>query len=148
MAVPIGRPGSGGGGGASGFDNASHETHSLMFINNEERRDVPTRFGTAERVAVSEYVVCVTCNKVYKDVMTFGMSLAPMILDGTEAVVLGTLGRGQASAGKSAAWLLFDFTDDEGAAAGEWLNAHAATLPSGRLVIEDVPEPEPEPETF
>jgi hypothetical protein len=132
--MPIGKPGSGG--GTSGFDNNDHLGHSVAFANNEERRDVNTRNGIVDRVALSEYVVCITCGRVFKDHMTFAKVLVPAILEATEAVVLGTIGKGDASAGKNAAWLLFDPTEDEVTKATEWFAAHSAELPSGRVVIE------------
>lgn len=139
----ISQPGSGSGGGASGFDRNEHLGHSVMFINNDERTDVNTRHGVVARAAFSDYVVCMTCGgKVFHEHLTFGQAIVPMILDVEGAVVLGTLGKGDASAGKSAAWLLFDFTEDEGAAAQTWLDNNAAVLPSGKYVIEETPHTE------
>jgi|SRR5215471_2224752 len=148
-SIPIGRPGTGGGGG-SGFKNAEHNGHAVGFVNNEERRDVHTaQFGTAELVAFSEYVVCVTCGfKVWHDHMTFGKAMAPAILASDEPLVLGVIGKGDAQAGKNAAWLLFDASDEERASAQAWFDAHSVRMPgSGRIVIEE-PETPQETESF
>jgi len=142
--MPIGKPSSGGG-GTSGFDLTEHIGDSVAYVNNDEHRDVSTRHGVVDRVAVSEYVVCLTHGTVYRDVWTFGKAMAPAILDGTEAVVLGTIGKGDATSGKSAAWLLFDPTDDEVSKAEEWFTANAAELPSGRYVIEPAALAQPDP---
>ena len=133
--MPIGKPGSGSG-GASGFDRGNHMGHSVAFANNEERTDVQTRHGVVDRVAFSEYVVCVTCGTVFVNHMSFGAAFVPAILESESTVVLGTIGKGDAAAGKSAAWLLFNPTDDEVTKAEEWFAANAAELPSGRYVIE------------
>jgi hypothetical protein len=133
--MPIGKPGSGSG-GSSGFDNNEHMAHLVAYTNNEERTDVNTRHGVVDRVAFSEYVVCLTCGRVFTNHMTFGKAMAPSILESDATVVLGTIGKGDAAAGKSAAWLLFNPTDDEVTKAEEWFAANAAELPSGRYVIE------------
>lgn len=124
-----------GSGGGSGAKLPDHLGHVLMFVNNEERRNVNTRYGNADLVAVSEYLVCVTCDAVYRDHMTFPVVLVADIL-ANPRVAYGTLGRGEASAGQSAPWLLFDLTEDEQTKATEWWDKHAAELPSGRVVIE------------
>jgi hypothetical protein len=142
--VAISPPGASGG-GTSGFDRNEHLDHSVAHVNNELRKDVKTRNGTTD-AAFSEYVVCITCGKVWRDHLTFGVVVVPAIANGTEAVVLGTYGRGDASEGRSAAWVLFDPTDDDIERAQAWFGTHSATLPSGRLVIEDS-DPTPTTET-
>ena len=99
--MPIGKPGSSSG-GASGFDRGEHMGHSVAFANNEERTNVNTRHGVVDRVAFTEYVVCLTCGTVFKDHMTFGAAMVPAILEAETTVVLGTIGKGDASVGKSA----------------------------------------------
>lgn len=133
--MPIGKPGTGSG-GASGFDRNEHMGHSVAFANNEERTNVQTAHGIVDRVAFSEYVVCITCGTVYVNNLSFGVAFVPAVLDSDGNPVLGTIGKGDASAGKSAAWLLFNPTDDELMKCDEWLTANAAELPSGRYVIE------------
>jgi hypothetical protein len=144
--MPIGKPGTSSG-GTSGFDRNEHMGHSVAFANNEERRDVQTRQGVVDRVAVSEYVVCMTCGTVFTNHMSFGVAFVPAILDSDSSVVLGTIGKGDANAGKSAAWLLFNPTEDEVTKAEEWFAAYAAELPSGRYVIEPsvIAASQPEP---
>lgn len=146
--VAIGRPGSGG--SSSGFKLDDHIGHSVAFVNNDEQTDVQTRHGVVDRVASSEYVVCLTDNAVFRNHMTFGKAMVPAILDGTENIVLGTIGKGDASGGKNAAWLLFDPTDEEVTAAVEWFGKYSAALPSGRVVIDtnDLPEPPGANESF
>src|SRR5262245_50731137 len=136
--VSIGRPGRGGG-GSSGFKLDEHVGHSCAFVNNDEQTDVHTAHGVVDRVAASEYVVCITDNAVFRNHMSFGKALVPAILDGTEGIVLGTIGKGEAAAGKSAAWLLFDPTDEEVQTALEWFGKYSAALPSGRIVIDEPP---------
>jgi hypothetical protein len=146
LMVNIGKPGGGGGGGTSGYDRNEHLNHLVAYVGNEDRPDVQTRHGVT-RAAWSEYVVCLTDNVVFRDHLTFGAVIVPQILDGTEGIVLGTLGKGDASAGKSAAWVLFDPSDEELAEATEWFAKYSATLPSGRIVIE-MPPPAGADEAF
>jgi hypothetical protein len=132
--MPLGEMQRGGGGG-SGAKFPDHLGHTLMFVNNEERRDVKTKYGTNDSVAFSEYLVCVTDDVVYRDHLTFAVVMVGDIL-ANPRVAYGTLGRGEERGGQSAPWLLFDLDADEQEKAAAWWDAHAAELPSGRVVIE------------
>lgn len=134
------------GGGGSGYKRDDHLDHLTLFINNESRPATPTRNGPSDAV-FSEYVVCLSLAHeyvpVYRDHLTFGTVVVPTIVEVEAPIAIGVYGRGDATAGKSAAWLLFDASDEDEKRAEEWVERYTSRLPSGRVVvdIDAVPQP-------
>lgn len=140
----VGKPGRGGG----EFKKDEHEGHLLAFVGVEEQRDVQTQYGLSD-AALCSYVVCIDDGLVLKNFPVFGTALVPRIVDGaTESeIVAGRLGRGQAQGTKSAAWLLFDPSEEDEELVSKFFDEHAVRMPSGRIEIE-APAPSGADESF
>ena len=132
--MKIGKPNQSGGAGG-GFVKEEHVDHLLAFVGVTHEAEMQTRFGVQEAARVETFI-CLDCMTLANDVLVFGTALVPRLI-GTELdVVLGRLEQGEASAGKSAPWLLEDPTDLDEKRAAEFFDTYGTTLRSGRIVVE------------
>ena len=102
-----------------GWRPADHDGHLHLVIGPVERDETVTAHGEAI-VAVPARIVCVTCGVEFEKPWVFPALLKTQMF-GADGPLLGRLGHGPASAGKSAPWCLIDPTDADVAAADEYL---------------------------
>ncbi|MEO8697091.1 MAG: hypothetical protein ABI658_26515 [Acidimicrobiales bacterium] len=109
-------------GGSDGkyYRNPDHLGHLVVFHGPRSRAVVQTAYGLSDAANCLK-VSCVTCNKSWDDVDVFGAALVPALTEATVDDVVARIDQGEASAGRSAPWVLADPSADDIAAAEAFL---------------------------
>jgi hypothetical protein len=104
-----------------GYRHGDHEGHLIIAEAPVERRPVTTQHGDAD-VAIPRRLHCVDCEKSWEEPWMFGAFIVPQMTTGSDTDMLGRLGKGDATAGKSAPWQLDDPTPTDEAMAVKYLD--------------------------
>lgn len=121
--------------GGSGFVKDDHLDHPLVFVE-PTAEETSTAYGEGLAARCS-FIVCLTCERVFPDVLVFGTALVPSLTDGGDELVVFRLGRGEAKPGRSPAWIPYNPSEEDLERADEYFAKHATRYPSsGRISLE------------
>ena len=113
--------------GSSGenFNNQENEG-DLLALFKPEKAEVETRMGVAT-IAKTERIDNIDTGVSYTDAWVFGTVIVKQLTDTPGEMFLGRLGRGVASEGRSAPWILEDPTEADRATATAFYDTSRST---------------------
>jgi hypothetical protein len=117
------------------FTTAEHQGHLCLFVHPTSGVRT-TRHGEGE-AARCAYAVCVDEYLPFIDVLVWGNSLVPRLVDADDgAVVVGRLVKGEPKPGMNPPWLLEDPDDEDMATAQSFVDQYASQAKSGAISID------------
>ena len=108
---------------SAGFRPTEHDGCTLLVTGEVGTDETTTRHGEVE-VAVPAELHCLTCGETWEKPWIFPAQLKNQMWR-ANGNLIGTLGHGEAAAGKSAPWCLFDATDEQKAAGVSFIEDNA-----------------------